>query len=1003
MERSMVENKSKHRIEVFYKEEDPRGYAVAEKFKKIGFNVNKVQLTDNYLINIDFTPEEIQEAGALLIQPVTQSFTVDSPYIPEFKFDYCIEVGFLPGVTDNVAHTVRESLEDKFKKTFDKEKSVFYTISYFFAGIANYDEAQQIARELYNPLIQRIKILSHDEYLKNAGMGYDIPVVHLSSKNTIKKVDLNVPEEELQQIGREGIKDDDGTPRGPLALDMLSMQVIRSYFLEKERRNPTDIELESIAQTWSEHCKHTIFAAALDDDVPEGIFKAYIREATIRICREKGDKNICESVFTDNSGGITFDENWIISDKVETHNSPSALDPFGGAITGIVGVNRDSIGFGLGAKPIANRYGFCFAYPEDDKPLYRDRDPQSRLLSPRRIMEGVIQGVNAGGNTSGIPTPQGFIYFDERYKGKPLVFVGTVGLLPKVSAGRSSVNKKAMPGDLIVVAGGRVGKDGIHGATFSSEALSSGSPATAVQIGDPITQKKLSDAVVKEARDAGLYNSITDNGAGGISCSVAEMAKECGGFEVDLEKVPLKYPGLSPWEIWISESQERMTFSVPEDKVESFISLLNKRGVEATIIGKFTNSGRGIVRYNGEVIYDLDMNFLHDGLPKKQLKTEKFDCAIEKVNFHEPSDQKEIFLKMISSHNLCSFEFISTQYDHEVQGNSVTKPLQGRGKVNSNVTVIRPLLDSWKGVVLSQGLYPSYSDVDTYRMAACSIDTAIRNCISAGGSLDHLAILDNFCWCDSNNAHRLWQLKNAAKACYDYAVAYGTPFISGKDSMFNDFKGYDENFNKVEISIPPTLLISSIGVVNDIRKAQTIDFKFAGDLIYLIGITSDETGCSQYNALMGNLIKGKAFTGENVPEVDALLFKKIYYATEKAISDELISSSISLEKGGLAIALAKSAIAGIIGCEIRLKDVHTKNVLRNDIILYSESQGRLLVSVNPSLKDKFEGYFKDLPISLIGTVRDDSEFIIYGQKDELLIHSNVDELNLNYRKTLNIY
>lgn len=996
-------NIAKYRIEVSYKKEDPRGDAVREKFNSLGFSVDRVDITDNYLVNIDFSENEISSAAALLIQPVTQEYRINNPYTPATGFNYCIEIGFLPGVTDNVSHTVRESFEDLFKREFDIEKSVFYTMSYFFKGSISREDAENIGRELYNPLIQRIKIYSSSEYAEKKGMGHDIPVVHIHEKPDADMVNLEVPDELLLKIGKEGIEENDGTRRGPLALDMASMYVIKDYFVNKERRNPTDIELESIAQTWSEHCKHTIFAASIDDDTPGGIYKTYIREATVRIRKEKGERDFCESVFTDNSGGITFDDNWIISDKVETHNSPSALDPFGGAITGIVGVNRDSIGFGLGAKPVANRFGFCFANPEDESPLYRNKSGDSKLLSPRRIMEGVVHGVNAGGNTSGIPTPQGFIYFDDRYKGKPLVFVGTIGLMPKTSAGRSSVSKNALPGDLVVVAGGRVGRDGIHGATFSSEALTSGSPATAVQIGDPITQKKLSDAIVKEARDMGLYNSITDNGAGGISCSVAEMAKECGGFTVELEKVPLKYPGLSPWQIWVSESQERMTFSVPESKIDEFISLLKKRGVEATVIGRFNDSGRGIVTYNGKTIFNLDLDFLHDGLPKKQLVTEKIDTEEGFIAFREPEDHTEVFHKMLSRLNLCSFEFISTQYDHEVQGSSVTKPLQGKGKVNSNVSVIRPLLDSYKGVVLSQGLYPSYSDIDTYWMAACSIDTAVRNAISAGASLDHLAILDNFCWCDSNNPKRLWQLKNAAKGCYDFAVAYGTPFISGKDSMFNDFRGYDENLEEVEISIPPTLLISSIGVMKDIRKAQTIDFKFPGDIIYLIGRTSEETGGSEYNALMGERERGRKYTGRNIPFVDAVLFKKIYAGMERAIEKELVSSCISVERGGLGVAVAKSGLAGMTGFELGLGEVKGNEVLRNDIILYSESQGRFVASVNPALQNEFEECFKDLPLARIGRVREDQKIVITGTEGKRIINTDLSEMNYFYRKTLKKY
>lgn len=994
-------NTANYRIELYCRYNDPRGAAVSKRLNSLGYSVESVIITDNYLINLDLDADGIKSVAEMLIQPVTQNYTINNPYKPD-DFDFVIEIGYLPGVTDNVAHTVRESIEDLLKRKLDHEKSVFYTISYFFKSSQGVVTHESIGKELYNPLIQRIKILTREEYLSGNGMGYEIPVVTISEKPDADIVDLNIPDKELAALAKEGIKNSDGTRRGPLALDMLYMNAIKDYFNNKEKRAPRDIELESIAQTWSEHCKHTIFASSIDDDVPEGIYKRYIKEATIRIRKEKGDKDFCVSVFTDNSGGIEFDENYIISDKVETHNSPSALDPFGGAITGIVGVNRDSMGFGMGAKPVANRYGFCFADPRDSSPLYKQKNKDSAMLSPRRIMEGVIHGVNAGGNTSGIPTPQGFIYFDDRYKGKPLVFVGTIGLIPRTIAGKSSVIKKAMPGDLIVMTGGRVGRDGIHGATFSSEALTSGSPATAVQIGDPITQKKMSDAIIKEARDMGLYNSITDNGAGGLSCSVAEMARECGGFTVELEKVPLKYPGLSPWQIWVSESQERMTLSVPEEKIDAFIKLMNKRGVEAAVIGKFNSSDRGIVLYKGEEIFNLDMNFLHDGLPKKNLRTEKPVIKIENIEFSEPADHADILNQMAGRLNLCSYEFISTQYDHEVQANSVVKPLQGKGGCNSNVSVIRPVFDSWKGVVLSQGLYPSYSDIDPYWMAACSIDTAIRNAVSAGCPLDHLAILDNFCWCDSNNPERLWQLKNSARGCYDFAVAYGTPFISGKDSMFNDFSGFDENFNEVNISIPPTLLISSIGVIPDIRKSQTMDFKFEGDLIYIVGETHEETGGSEYFALMGELIGNRKNTGIRVPEVKPAQFKKIYYAMEKAIAEETVSSCISVERGGMAIALVKSSIAGELGAEIDISKIPGIDSLRDDYRLYSESQGRFIVSLNPSCKEKFESIFNGLPIACIGRVKD-NRFIIKGAGEKVIVDSTIEALGRSYRDTFKNY
>jgi len=980
------------RIEVFYTISDARGEAVRKKLTRLGFGVTRVVISDNYLINEPFTPEERVAIGAILIQPVTQSFSVNDPFDPG-DFDFAIEVGFLPGVTDNVAHTAREAIGDRFKRKLDPEKSVFTTTTYFISGNITRDDALRVAQELHNPLIQRMKVLSRNEYIELGGMGREIPVVRLHENVTAGEVSLEVPDDELLRIGKEGIAEGDGTRRGPLALDMISLNVIRDHFRNSEKRNPTDVELESIAQTWSEHCKHTIFAARLDE-IDEGIFKAYIREATVRIRREKGDDDFCLSVFSDNSGGIEFDENFLVSDKVETHNSPSALDPFGGSITGIVGVNRDTIGFGMGSRPIANRYGFCFADPSDDEPLFRSKEDDSRLLPPRRIMEGVIHGVNVGGNCSGIPTPQGFVYFDDRYKGKPLVFVGTVGLMPRERGGKKLYDKKARAGDNVVMIGGRVGRDGIHGATFSSEALSSGSPATAVQIGDPITQKKLSDAVVKEARDLGLYNSITDNGAGGLSCSVAEMARECGGFEVELEKVPLKYPGLAPWQIWVSESQERMTLSVPDSSLPEFMALMERRGVEASVIGRFTDSGRGIVRHNGKNVFDLDLEFLHEGLPKKTLTSKLVLKRNPHPAFDEPGDLTETFVAMTGRLNTASFEFISMQYDHEVQANSVIKPLQGKGRVNGSASVIRPLASSQKGVVLSQALYPSYSDIDPYWMAACSIDTAVRSAIAAGGTMKRLALLDNFCWCDSNNPERLGELKEAARACYDYAVAYGTPYISGKDSMFNDFRGYDAAHREVQISIPPTLLISSIGIVPDVTRCQTIDFKFPGDLVYLVGDTRDELGGSEYLAFTGERLSGKKFIGESVPRVDAEKNLRAYRAVESAIAKELVASCAGVERGGMGVALAKSAMAGMLGCSIDLGAM--PDALRGDTALFSESQGRLLLSVAPGARKEFESAMKGVPLALIGAVTDGPGVEVRRGK-KALVKTTVEALLESYR------
>jgi len=972
-----------HRIEVGFRVLDTRASARETHLAQLSFgnSLREVFIVDVYTIDKDFSIEDLQKIGSALSNPVLQEFTIDKPYgVPEF--DWAIEIGFLPGVTDNVGHTVKEIVQDLLSATFEEQEAVYSSQITYVRGDLTSQQAEAIGESMANKLIQRITVKSYADYQRDSGMGVLVPRVKLNHEPQVDEVDLDMSDEELTKLGKQGVPNADGTRRGPLALSLPYVHAIKDYF-EKEGRKPTDIEVESLAQTWSEHCKHTIFADPIDD-ISDGIYKHYIKRATNEIRETKGDADFCVSVFKDNSGGIVFDDEWVVTDKVETHNSPSALDPFGGSITGIVGVNRDTIGFGKGAKPIINRYGFCFANPNDTAPLYKGENKTQKMLSPKRIMDGVIQGVNVGGNCSGIPTPNGFMYFDPRYKGKPLVFVGTVGLMPKEVCGAPGWEKQAKPGDKVVVIGGRVGQDGIHGATFSSEAMDSGSPSTAVQIGDPITQKKLSDAIVKEARDMDLYNSITDNGAGGISCSVAEMARECGGCYVDLDKVPLKYPGLDPWQIWISESQERMTLSIPPEKLDRFLDLMNRRGVEATVIGDFNDSGRCEVVYDGKKIMDIDLDFLHNGLPESHLHTTYTRPTNDEPHVECPSDLTGLARDMISRLNVCSYDFVSHQYDYVVQGSTIVGPVHGKGRVNGRAAVMAPVLSSVKGVVLSSGLNPRYSDIDTYHMSACAIDTAIRNAVSVGVNLDKLALLDNFCWCSSDEPERLGQLKEAAKACYDYATAYGTPFISGKDSMFNDFKGYDENGNSIKLSVPPTLLISSFGITDDYRKSVTIDSKFAGDLIYVIGETKEELGGSEYFDHLG-------FVGNGIPQVDAAYAMKIYRAVCEATSNGLLASCESISAGGLGVSLARVAIAGQLGMDLDIGKIAGE--IRPDYALFSETQSRFVVTVNPAKKAAFEALFGDLPIYAIGEVRSDDKFIVKN-----LISTDVPTLNESYRK-----
>ncbi|WP_341812272.1 phosphoribosylformylglycinamidine synthase subunit PurL [Wolbachia endosymbiont (group A) of Conops quadrifasciatus] len=922
-----------------------------------------------------------------------------------------LEISFLPGMTDNVGNTAKQIITEYLisKGYIDqpvipalpsvipvldtgiqKEKTQIPASSAGMTPIkikarssklilsqGNLPTEDDIKQE-FNPITEYCTLIckENNNYSWKYYGKYKKFTQYQSVKKDAKSVDLNVSDQELEKISRDGI---DGN--GTLGLSLAAMKAIKDYF-KKLVRNPYDIELESLAQTWSEHCKHNIFCSPIDE-IKDGLYAHYIKRATREI-----NSDICVSVFSDNAGGIIFDDDYLIVDKVETHNSPSALDPFGGAMTGVLGVNRDIVGFGKGAEPIMNTYYFCFAKEAKGK-FYRDKERTDEILPPKYLMKEVIHGVNVAGNCCGIPTQLGSVYFDDRFCGKPLVFVGSVGTIPRSINNVPSHIKGPKNGDKIVIIGGRVGRDGIHGATFSSEALSGNSPSTIVQIGDPITQKKLSNAVIK-ARELGLYNAITDNGAGGLSSSIGEMGKD--GFEVDLSKVLLKNDGMAPWEIWISESQERMTLAVPEENLPTFKQIMKKHDVEVCVIGEFNESGKAVVKCpEGKVIMDIETEFLHDGNPKVHLQTKpwsKEPAVIPAHNTEMILSQETELKEMLSRPNICSKEFIVVQYDHEVQGSSILKPLQGKGRVCSEAIVSRPVLSSNKGVVKSQGFGSSYGEIDTYHMAACAIDTAIRNYVAAGGNINHLALLDNFCWCDAYNPERLWQLKRAAEACYDFATAFKTPFISGKDSMFNDFKGYDENGEKVMISAPPSLLISAIGVIENIENAVSLDVKMPGDLIYVLGTTHDELGRSEYQLYSG-------IDNNNVPKVDAKSARKLYERYNQAIKDGIIASTIAPNLGGLIIALAKSLIAGDLGAEIDLSLVpigKTQNTdIINKIIMFSESQSRILVTIAPQNQQRFEALFEDAAYSCIGKV---TEKKVLNIKDVLKV--NLKDLGNSY-------
>ncbi|MEI6126548.1 MAG: AIR synthase-related protein, partial [Pseudomonadota bacterium] len=575
------------------------------------------------------------------------------------------------------------------------------------------------------------------------------------------------------------------------------------------------------------------------------------------------------------------------------------------------------------------------------------------------------------------------------------VYCGTGGIIPREIRGEPSEEKLAKPGDIIVMAGGRIGKDGIHGATFSSEELHEGSPVTAVQIGDPITQKRMADFIL-EARDRGLYRCITDNGAGGLSSSVGEMSEFSNGCDLDLEKAPLKYSGLQPWEILISESQERMTFALAPEKLDRFLELAAQMGVEATALGTFTGSGYFHVRYGEKTVVYLSMAFLHNGLPRMQLKAAWAPPDHPEPVLAEPSDYTAALKAMLARLNICSKEMVVRQYDHEVQGGSTVKPLCGLFNDGpSDAAVLRPRLESMQGVVVSHGLCPRYSDIDAYHMMACAIDEALRNYLCAGGSLEGAAGLDNFCWCDPvasdknpDGAYKLAQLVRANMALYAYTTAYSIPCISGKDSMKNDY-----SIGEHRISIPPTVLFSIIGRIDDVRHSQTMDVKAAGDSVYILGETRDELGGSEYYALQG-------FVGTKVPQVHAEEALKLYRALSKALQAGLVRSCHDCSDGGLGTALAESAFAGGLGMEVTLQKVPAPGIQRNDALLFSETQSRFVVTVSPEKREAFERSMKGCVCAEIGRVSPGPRFVVTGLQGRVLIDADIVELKQAWQGTL---
>ncbi|QDT07820.1 Phosphoribosylformylglycinamidine synthase subunit PurL [Rubripirellula lacrimiformis] len=790
---------------------------------------------------------------------------------------------------------------------------------------------------------------------------------------------LTVPIRELDDAGLEKLSKD-----GQLYLTLVEMQTIRAHF-NTLGRDPTDIELESVAQTWSEHCSHKTLAGRIhyrgpneaglpmaDERQYENMLKETIFAATQTIRKTLGENDWCVSVFKDNAGVVTFDDDFHVCFKVETHNHPSALEPYGGANTGIGGVIRDPMGTGLGAKPVCNTDVFCFAPPET--PV--DSLPPG-ILHPRRVMKGVVSGVRDYGNRMGIPTVNGAVYFDKRYLGNPLVYCGNVGMIPV-----GMEEKEVKPDDLIVAIGGRTGRDGIHGATFSSAELTSESESLsggAVQIGNAITEKMVLD-VLLQARDRGLFNAVTDCGAGGFSSAVGEMGEHLGA-EVWLDKAPLKYDGLTYTEIWISEAQERMVFAVPQEKWDELRQLCESEGVEAAVLGRFVPTGRLHLTYQGHTVGDVSMQFLHDGRPPIIRDAVYNPPEVTTIDLPEMSadDHRDALLSIMGSLNVASKEWVIRQYDHEVQGGSVVKPLVGpQCDGPGDAAVIRPLIESRRGLVISCGMNPHYGDFDTYHMAASAIDEAMRNAVAVGANPEKIAILDNFCWGYTDRAETLGSLVRAAIACQDMAITLGTPFVSGKDSLNNEFSFMDGDGTKQTISIPPSLLISAMGQIDDVSKAVTMDAKEVGNVVFQVGETKSELGGSHLSLV-------RELTGGQVPMVDAILAKTTFVAMHRAIMSGQVRACHDLSEGGLAVAATEMAMAGMLGMSIDIESLCGGGISTTEA-LFSESNTRFLVEVPADAADDFEKSMKsdNVPVARLGTIQDCSDVIVSRGSDTVL-------------------
>ncbi len=924
------------RVEILVAPEhpDPAGSGAQRALERHGLaGVRSVRSRRGFLLGAALTETQVTRfARAVLADPVTDQVEIHAPTAAADARPadgHRVSVVRRPGVTDPVGHSVQKALVDSGLPEVPAAAYVAFDVH---GDVPAEGLLQAARRALANDVIQEILTDRLPPGLPGPGGQPDL------GRNEVTLQGLDEP----ALLGL--------SQKGGLALDGPEMLAIQRHY-QQLGRAPSQMELETLAQTWSEHCKHkTLTGRVRFRDAGTGEERLYdnLLKSTIAHVTHTLDRDFCVSVFVDNAGVIRFDDEDSVCIKVETHNRPSAIEPFGGAGTGVGGVIRDVLGTGLGARPIASTDVFCFAPPD----LPAGKVPPG-CLHPRTVLQGVVAGVRDYGNPMGIPTVNGSIHFDEDFVGNPLVYVGNLGILPTARA-----QKAARSGDAIVALGGRTGRDGIHGATFSSLELHTESEkqsSGAVQIGDPITERKAMDAVLRCA-ELDLFSAITDCGAGGFSSAIGEMAEGLGA-DVELQDAPLKYQGLAPWEIWISEAQERMVLSVPQDRLERVLQVCREEACEATVLGRFTDSGRLVVRHRGTVHADLDLHFLHKGLPIRERQATWTPPRLREPVLPPERDPKAALLAVLADFAVCSKEWVIRQYDHEVQAGSAGKPLCGvHHDGPADAAVLAPKLGSRRGVVLGNGLNPRYSKIDPAAMAECALDEAMRNIVAAGGDPDHTAVLDNYCWGNTREPHKLGELVRATEALCALAIAYRTPFVSGKDSLHNEFRTAERT-----ISIPGCILVTALSVIADVGRTLTSDLKRAGSLLVLVGLTADECGGSVWYKTKGEL-------GANAPRVDAARGRAVLHGVHRAIQARAVLAAHDLAEGGLGAALCEMALGGRLGAEVDLDQVPASAGLPPERRLFSESQSRLLLEVAPDRLADLRANLREAPHAVIGTV-----------------------------------